>query len=292
MCEVTLALDAGGTFLKCGLFSGASPVDGSLDSQPVNSNGSFSEVCAAYEALLTRQRRFAEARGLIIREVSVDTPGPFDYKNGISRMTHKYRAILDRPLSPVISAPLGGNVPVRFMHDSAAFIQGAAATLPQAGDYSRFAGVMIGTGLGFAMMTDGVVLRNANGGPLRSVYAQPYRGGIAEDVVSGRGIISAYNARADIPESSGKVIGDSAEAGDPLCRAVYCDMASSLAEIVAPLLDEYGIEVLLLGGQISKSFSVFGDTLRSALSGVRSLRLVDRAPDIDMAHLIGAAVGR
>ncbi len=288
MKECVLALDAGGTFLKCGLFDGAHLISGSLDSQPVNSSGSFDEVHAAYFALLTRARDFAMLNGLKIKEVSVDTPGPFDFEAGISRMTHKYLAIKDRPLIPVIRAPLG-DVPVRFMHDSAAFIQGAAAGAP---GYRRYAGVMIGTGLGFALMIDGVVLRNESGGPARSIWSQPYKNGTAEDVVSGRGIIAAYNAHAKTPVTSAKVIGDMAEAGDALSISVYLDMAASLAGIIAPILAEYKIEALLLGGQISKSFSLFSSTLKDKLAGVQSLVYIAPAKDIDMAHLIGAAVGR
>jgi glucokinase len=288
MKECILALDAGGTFLKCGLFDGASLIPGSLDSQPVNSNGTFEEVQAAYFTLLSRVRNNATQNGLKIREVSVDTPGPFDFRNGISRMTHKYLAIKDKPLAPVIRAPLG-DIPVRFMHDSAAFIQGAAAGEP---GYSRYAGVMIGTGLGFALMINGSVLRNENGGPARSIYSLPYKNGIAEDAISGRGIVSAYNSRAKFPVASAKIVGDMANAGDELCISVYKDMAAALSEVIAPILDEYRIEALLLGGQISKSFNIFGDVLKEKLAALASLKCVAPARDIDMAHLIGAAVGK
>ena len=148
-------------------------ISGSLDSQPVNSNGSFEVIHQAFFSLLGRVRNFAMMNGLLITEVSVDTPGPFDYNMGISRMTHKYQAIKDKPLAPVIRAPLG-YLPVRFMHDSTAFIQGATAGFD---GYSRFSGVMIGTGLGFALMIDGEVLINKPAGRSQhfppSVAAQP-----------------------------------------------------------------------------------------------------------------------
>ena len=83
-----------------------------------------------------------------------------------------------------------------------------------------------------------------------------------------------------------------AEAGDELAISVHRDMAVSLAEIIAPILDEYRIEALLLGGQISKSFNLFGATLKEKLAGVKSLVYIAPARDIDLAHLIGAAVGK
>ncbi|NLW73957.1 MAG: ROK family protein [Clostridiales bacterium] len=288
MKKCILALDIGGTSLKCGLFDGPMLISGSLDSQPVNSSGSFEEIHQAYFSLLSRVRDFAMVNGLVITGVSVDTPGPFDYNNGVCLMTHKYQAIKDKSLIPIIRAPLG-NLPVRFMHDSAAFIQGAAAGLDE---YNRFAGVMIGTGLGFALMINGEVLKNKSGEPLYSIYSLPCGSGIAEDAISGRGIVNAYNARAKSPAKNAKEVGLRAEAGDVLAISVHRDMAASLAELISPILDEYRIEALLLGGQVSKSFNLFGATLKEKLAGVKSLVYIAPARNIDLAHLIGAAVGK
>ena len=128
MKDYLLALDAGGTFLKAGLFEGQSPVAGSFCSHPANSNGTTEEVHAAYTALLAEMRNRAEAMGGRITGVVADIPGPFDYKNGISQMKHKYTAICGVPLRPWFAEVLG-DVPVRFLHDSAAFILGAAETI-------------------------------------------------------------------------------------------------------------------------------------------------------------------
>ena len=113
MKDYLLTLDAGGTFLKAGLFERQSPVAGSFCSHPANSNGTTEEVHAAYTALLAEMRNRAEAMGGRITGVAVDIPGPFDYKNGISQMKHKYTAICGVPLRPWFAEVLG-DIPVRF----------------------------------------------------------------------------------------------------------------------------------------------------------------------------------
>ena len=284
MKHYLLALDAGGTFLKAGLFEGQSPVAGSFLSHPANASGTTEEVHAAYAALLAEMHDRAGAMGGRITGVAVDIPGPFDYKNAVSQMRHKYTAIYGVPLRPWFAQVLG-DIPVRFLHDSAAFILGAAADSP----YSRIAGVMLGTGLGFALMVNGKPCLTDKGTPLVSIWNTPYRDGIAEDYISARAIVKHYNSLAPSPLASAKEIGDLADAGDGLARQVYGDMGRDLGTVVRNVLLENGMEALYLGGQISRSYPVFGGALREALGNIPSLRLVSPVQNPDLVHLIGAA---
>lgn len=288
MKKVILAVDAGGTFLKSGLFDGAELIKDTLDKEPVNSNGEIESIKKSYTEILIRGAAKAAELGLELERIHVDIPAPFDYVNGISHMDHKYASIKEVPLRPWFNEAVPG-VPVRFMHDSAAFIQGAATDVP---DCKRVAGVMIGTGFGFGMMVDGEVLRKENGEPLTEMYDKPYKGTIAEEYVSARGLVRLYCEVSGGAPISGKEIGDKAENGDEVCIKAYCEMAKALAEVLVPVLTEYKIEALVLGGQISKSFCVFEKTLKEILSVVPTLRKIVKAGDIDMVHLIGTAVGK
>lgn len=284
MKRFLLALDAGGTFLKAGLFEGEFPVSDSFRSHPANSSGTTEAIHAAYTDLLRRMDALAKERGGCINGVSVDIPGPFDYKNGISQMKHKYTAIYGIPLRPWFAEVLG-EIPVLFLHDSAAFILGAAADHP----YERIAGTMIGTGLGFALMVSGKPCLTDKGTPLVSIWNTPYRGGIAEDHISARAIVNAYDQRARTPLPDAKAIGLAADAGDPIAKQVYEDMGRDLGAVVRSILRENEMEALLIGGQISRSYPVFESALREALGNIPSLRLIAPVRDPDTVHLCGAA---
>ena len=289
-----LSFDAGGTFLKSGIFrydGKLELVEGSKMKEAVDSNGSADQVHTAYINLLTANKNFADKSGFAFDCVSVDTPGPFDYENGMSLMTHKYTAIYQTPLRPWFAEVLG-DIPVYFMHDSFAFIHGAAQESES--DNTRIAGVMIGTGLGFALLIDGKVQKNENGGPARSIYRAPYGESTAEEYVSARGLVYRYN-RDKLPTdpdcANAKEISDYAEAGNATALKVYEDTGIIIADVVRDILVEYGIEEFVYGGQISKSFELFERAATEALSGVPTLKLVRAARNIDDVHLIGSAAG-
>ena len=287
MKRCLFALDIGGTFLKaCLTDETGAPIPGSFDREPVDSDGPLPAIRSAYQALF---RRMAEKAGSLkcrIAGVAADIPGPFDFKAGVSRMRHKYTSLYGVELMPWFTEILG-EIPVRFLHDSSAFLMGAAARHPE---IRNAAGAMIGTGLGFALMKDGAILQNENGGPLYSIYALPYRDKTAEEYVSGRAVLRRYNELSPTPSDSAKKVGDAAEAGvDPYAVRAYAEIGENLSCIIKPYLKELGIEALYLGGQISKSFQTFEKTLKDGLRDVETLRLIEAAEDLDLAHLCGVA---
>lgn len=284
--DCIIALDIGGTLLKSCLFdTRGALIPDSFDREPVDSNGDLSSVKCVYQTLTKRLKKHAEDCGYIVTAVAANIPGPFDFKNGVSRMKHKYLAIYNVPLCPWFQEILG-DVPVRFLHDSSAFLFGAAKQHP---DIRNCAGVMIGTGLGFCVMENGDVLQNEAGGPKYSIFALPYRGTTVEEFVSARGVVHHYNDRAATPADSALEVSERAEKGDRIACEVFSEMGAILAETILPILRDTGSTALYLGGQISKSFRLFEKSLKQGLASLDTLTLIEPAEDVDMAHLVGVA---
>ncbi len=284
MKDCLIALDIGGTFLKSCLFDMAGDlVPDSFDSEPVDSDGELRQVKASYQTLLRRQKNHAMHYGFRVAAVAADTPGPFDYFSAVSHMTHKYTAIYGVPLRPWFYEILG-EIPVCFLHDSSAFLYGAMAGHPEV---RNAAGVMIGTGLGFAVMKDGELLKNETGGPKYSIFKLPYRDKTAEDFVSGRGVLNRYNAASGAHEGSAKGVFVRAAGGDPIALRTFKETGEILSDVIRPILSELGTEALYLGGQVSKSFPFFSQALREGLHEVQTLRILEPAKDMDLVHLIG-----
>lgn len=291
MNKCIYALDAGGSFLKCGLVDADNieVLDGTHDSEAVNSTGgSLAEIRAAYSALAARARARAASLGYEIAAVGMDTPGPFEYKTGTFRMRHKYTALYGVSVLPWFAEDLPGR-PVHIIHDSSAFMLGASRRLPaERRSVGAIAAVMLGTGLGFAIMRDGAPLTNAEGGPRVSIYRAPLHGTEAEELISARGITNRYAAAAGIRGShpDAKAVACLARAGDRTALTVYADTGRLLGELLLPLLHEYDIHTLLLGGQISRDAPLFSGELSSALPGVE----ITSAASLDNAHLVGVAM--
>ena len=284
MKKYLIAIDAGGTFMKSAIVSNAAEiVDGSLYMTEAYSDQDADAVRQGYRRTLETQIANAKRVNVEISAVAVDTPGPFDYENGYSLMQHKFKAIYKQPLRPWIREIIG-DLPVTFIHDSAAYLTGELWHSPY-GDYKDAAGVMIGTGLGFATMKDGVVLRKPDGSPLYSIWQQPYRGRIAEDFISGRGISERYT-KAKV---SAKEIERRAYSGDDEARRVYEQTGEMLGEIIAPYLELVGARILILGGQISRALPLFKPQLAASLSRVSTLERITGSERLESAHMLGAA---
>lgn len=290
MKKYVIAIDAGGTFFKSAIVSSEAEIlDGSMSTVAANSGASSEVIQNAYHETLKRQLENAKSAGVTISAVAVDTPGPFDYENGYSLMQHKFKSIYKIPIRPWIHE-ITGDIPVSFIHDSAAFLLGEMWNSPY-GDYKNAAGVMIGTGLGFATMKDGCVLRKPDGSPLYSIWSQPYKsdinpeGKIAEDFISGRGISARYTkAKLDAKE-----LERLAKSGDAEAIKVYADTGRILAEVISPYLKLVGAEILVLGGQISRALPLFEKELRKGLEDILTLKKITKSDRLEVSHMLGAA---
>lgn len=282
-----LLLDVGGTFLK-----GAVAADGELRSEsafscPIRSDGSRAEIEAALTGAAAQGAAFAAAQGRTLTGIGVAIPGPFDYAAGVSRMRHKFGSIYGIDLRSLLRFAPGipHDAPVNFMQDVNAALAGEIARGNAAG-YGSAALVTLGTGLGFALSRAGEVLTNAAGGPHTVIFDRPYRDGILEDYASKRGFLRIYarlSHRSD-PALTVAELGRMAERGEPVARETFATVGSILAEALRPLIEEHGVECLLVGGQIARSFAWMEHALREGLAGVGVLRQI--AP---MRHIGEAA---
>ncbi|MCI8389016.1 MAG: ROK family protein [Clostridiales bacterium] len=289
MKKYVIAIDAGGTFFKSAIVSSEAEIlDGSMLTVPANNDASPDIVREGYRYTLTEQLKTAKSNGIEISAVAIDTPGPFDYEGGFSMMEHKFKAIYKIPLRLWIEE-IAGKLPITFIHDSAAFLSGEMWHSPYVDsngrEYKNAAGVMIGTGLGFATMKDGKVLRKPDGSPLYSIWAQTYGDKIAEDYISGRGIAARYTKA----EKTAKEIEELAKSGDEEALKVYADTGRILAEVTAPYLELIGAEILVLGGQISRGLPLFEKELTAGLQNVKTLKRITRSERLEISHMLGAA---
>lgn len=252
-----LLLDVGGTFIKCS--------DGRQ--VPVDSDGSPEEIVRALRTAV-----WGEDGENTPASVRIAIPGPFDYAAGTFLMRHKFAAVYGENFADLVQMPRKN---FRYAHDVVAMLLGNVT--PESGNTAL---LTLGTGLGFAMFVDGKVLQNTLGSPSVPIYNRPYRDGILEDYVSKRGIAGRYGK----PALSVKAIASRAIGGDKRAQQVFAETGSILGEAISSVLSEYGINAVLLGGQISRSWQLFAPALQAQLpSGIT----VTPIPDFDNATFLG-----
>lgn len=280
-----LALDIGGSFVKVSpVGQDCAPLLENALQVPVNSAGSAHAILGALRAAAAQGRTAAEGLGCAVETVGVSIPGPFDYFAGVSHMTHKFAAIRDMPLVPVLAEQAGCGR-VTFLHDSTAFMLGECFFGAGRGA-ARPVGVMLGTGFGFGVMQDGRICVNARQTPALSLWGRAFREGITEDYVSTRAIRARYAARrtdggcADVREIAGR-----ARAGDAEAAETMAETGALLAEILLPHVTALHCDRVVLGGQIARS----ADLLLPALTAGLPVPVVV-AQHLDHAALLGAAL--
>lgn len=289
--EAVLAIDAGGTYFKSALVTagGEIPKKSRLCIR-VDSNGDKQSIKDAYQTIIRIQRAVAGKLGKTIAGIVVDTPGPFDFTTGTSLMKHKFAAIYEIPLKPWIQEA-SGPLPILFLHDSTAFLLGESWK-GEARGYGDVAGVMLGTGLGFACMKNGEMCLNPSGGPEISLYNRQFLGTTAEELISRRGIMRDYMDRAACGESQAPDVLEislRARAGDKTAAETFTRTGRYLGQMLSSVLLGLGTRCLVVGGQIAKSFDLFEEGLKAELKHVASLEKVARSGQPDDAHLLGCA---
>lgn len=195
-------------------------------------------------------------------------PGPFDYVNGICLIkgVPKYEKLYGTNVGEAISEALGlsPDIPVRFMNDASSFAVGEAWA-GRAADSRRSMAITLGTGLGSAFIADKVPVVTGDKVPeLGCVYHISYRDGIADDYFSTRWFTKQYKEITGRDSSGVKDIAEAAES-DSRIKNIFVEFGTSLAFFLSPYLKDFGAEVLVMGGNISRAYDLFGPALEDEL---------------------------
>lgn len=287
-----LLLDVGGTFVK----SVVATLQGELlpnteSSVPINSDGTREEIEHSFATVVANGRAIAEYNGYLLAGVGIAFPGPFDYNTGISYMTHKFAALEKVSVKNFFHSLLdiGEDMPVVFMHDVTAAVLGEM-NFGAAQGFKNVAVVTLGTGLGFSHTIDGEIQYSSLGSPSVSIYNRPYRDGVLEDYASKRGFLRSYAevCGKEIPANlTVAMIGGLCAEGDKEALQSFYNVGEILAEELKPLLEEYKIECLLFGGQISRSFRFFEPAIARLKDEVSTLQHIATMQNLSTAAPLG-----
>ncbi len=222
-----------------------------------------------------------------VRGAELAVPGPFDFAAGISRMKHKLPYLYGVDLRGKLAERFGWQPgQVRFMLDSAAFLLGEIGA-GEARGVERAVGITLGTGIGSAFAVDGRVVTEGRGVPPGGeIWNLPYEGGIVEDSLSTRAIQENYRKRTGKLQGVAEIA--AATAGDADAAAIFAEFGRHLGLALRMKLAEFGPQVVVIGGGISRSSHLF---LPAAMKELEGLNIQLRVSKLqDHAALTGAAV--
>lgn len=291
--KMILGLDIGGTHISGGLISNRS---GELETEgfgqhDVDAQADAETVLAAWVDAINSvagKRPVAQLDG-----IGIAMPGPFDYRQGISliRGLGKYDVLYGMNIRAELKKRLRlpGSFPILFQNDAICFAMGEQH-FGQGEGKGRLVGLTLGTGLGAAFLRHGKpVTEGPCVPPGGTLYNVPYRGGIAEDYFSARGLIKQYQQRSNTEVNEASQIYDRALLDDREARATFSHFGKELAQFLSPWLHSFGAQTLVIGGGITKSASFFAKEVEAALKENGLETTVSISTSGERASALGAA---
>lgn len=213
-------------------------------------------------------------------------PGPFNYQEGYSMMEHKYPKIFKKHIPTELSKYLiKKELPMRFLNDASSFAVGVCWG-GDGKDFDRVVAITLGTGFGSAYIQGGVpVVSTDKVAPEGCFWHLPYKNGIADDYFSTRWFVNSYKSKTGIEVNGAKEI---LEKGEQF-EEIFNEFGNNLGEFLAPWLQKFDAQILILGGNISLAFSYFEKSLLATLrkAGVSTQVVVSGL--MENAAMVGAA---
>lgn len=292
--SVVIGADIGGSHISCGLFDllTGDRIQGGQVHAAVDSSAGAAEILSVWLRALEESRAAAEGRPLA--GVGFAMPGPFDYPGGISliRGLGKYDSLFGVNIRTEVQSGLGltGHTPVLFANDAECFLLGEAWRGAISGARTAI-GLTIGTGFGSAFLRDGEVATEGTGVPENGwLYNAPFRGGIAEDWFSGRGLTRLYTGKASATQAiTAREIATRAGAGEQHALEVLAEFGALLGEFLLPLLRDFRPDAIVVGGSVSRAWEFFAPSLGKVLCHGEHEFLLRPSALFEEAALVGAA---
>jgi glucokinase len=196
-------------------------------------------------------------------------PGPFDYRNGIALLKNvaKYDSLYGLNVGEEIKKllDLPTQMPFRYLNDALSFAIGEC-WIGKASAYKNVVAITLGTGFGSAFLTDGIPVIEGNRVPkMGYVYHIPYKSSIADEYFSTRWFVGEYETRTGEKCRGVKEIADRA-ANEKEAKKLFQDFGHDLGIFLSPVLKTFEAECLVIGGNISGAYPLFGPSFRDVLA--------------------------
>ncbi|GIF48939.1 glucokinase [Asanoa ferruginea] len=288
--DVVVALDVGGTVMKCGLVSRSGELR-HAERHPTNAPAGGPAVVATILDVAAGLADKARADGLNPVAVGVAVPGVVDEARGVAVWAANV-GFRDVPLRDLVSDRLG--LPAALGHDVRA--GGVAEARLGAGAGNRHVlFVAVGTGIAAAHVVDGKAFAGAHGaagevghimvrpdGPICACGAR----GCLESVASAAALARRYAELSGAGGVSAAEVAARALLDEPVAVRAWGEVVDALADGLTIAQTLFDASVIVVGGGLSEA----GPQLLEPLAaGVRSRLTFQREPALVRAALGDAA---
>jgi len=246
MDNIVLGIDIGGTYLKIGRVENGIIVkqtSNKVDSKATKEETLFS-LFEAIDSIINSD----------VTAIGIGVPAVVDPVTGIVYDVQNIPSWKEVALKEIVEQRY--SLPVYLNNDANCFALGEKI-FGKGKDYENFIGLSIGTGIGMGI----IINNNLYNGVLcgaGEVGMLPYKDGIMEEYSSSFFFSKNYHQSAE-------ELSLSAAEGNEEAIQAYVEFGLHLGECIKSILYMYAPEAIILGGSISKSFSLFKESMELSL---------------------------
>ena len=266
--NIAIGTDIGGSHISCAaidLVSGKI-IRNTLTERSVDNQAQANTIIGTWTQALSAVLKKVPLEN--VKGIGFAMPGPFDYVKGISyiRGVAKYENLYGINITDAISNSLSvkDGFLIRFMNDASSFAVGEAWA-GSAANFNRSLSITLGTGFGSAFIRNRIPIVDGPEVPkLGCIYHLPFKDGIADDYFSTRGLLSRYKKLTGKELNGVKEL--AALAGtEKAVTDLFIDFGENAGLFLAPWLNKFKAEILVIGGNISHAYNLFGDAFEIRL---------------------------
>jgi len=291
--EIAIGVDVGGSHVSCAAYNLKEKkiIPDTLSESDLDNHGPADEIFAIWGGVIKQTMDLVGAEN--VAGIGFAMPGPFDYENGISRLSGqsgKYENTfgLNVPVELRKLLGLSDDFKIRFINDATAFAI-AEDQVGKAKDFSRSLSITLGTGFGSAFIKDGLPVVDSEEVPeYGCVWHLPFKDGIADDYFSTRGFIKRYLDNTGKEISGVKELAELAKE-DSFAQNLFTSYGENMGKFLKPWIEKFGMEAFVIGGNVSRAFSLFGGSLTGYLEKENIQLNVFISELMETAAFIGSA---
>jgi glucokinase len=269
-----IGVDLGGTNIRVGKVNKNNIID--VYSQQITANGSEEKILS--EIINSIYKIFDDS----VLGIGVGVPSVVDIKTGIVYDVQNIPSLKEVKLKKILEEEF--EAPTYINNDANCFAAGEKY-FGAGKNYNDIVGLIIGTGLGAGIYTDGKLYCGANCGA-GEFGMLPYKDGVYEDYCSGKYFTNNL-------KTTGEKIFLNAEKGDKDAIKIFSDFGTNLGHAVSAILLTIDPEIIILGGSVSIAFKYFKESMNEVLRNFpyqnSVKKLIIEKSELNQVSVLGAA---
>ncbi len=293
MKNYAIGVDIGGSHISCAAIDiiNGTLIHGSEAERDVNNQAPAEEILKTWGLAIAQSAQSVGFENL--KGIGFAMPGPFLYDKGIAKFTaavakyqNLYNVNVMEGLNKLLNLP--EQLPMRFMNDASAFAVGED-WLGKASNFNRSVSITLGTGFGSAFIADGIPVVEGDGVPqMGCVWHLPFIDGIGDDYFSTRWFEKEWFKLSGEKISGVKSVAELAASSDA-AQSLFTTFGYNLGAFLSPWLKSFNAEILIIGGNVSGAYRLFGPAFEAGLQESGIILKIEISSLKEKAALIGSA---